>query len=389
SKIEFINLNEISKKNIESNCENRKCLGQKKEFKEQKEFIVKQEQIIELKLNPNKNPLQIQNKIEQRISKTFQLKKELIKNAGLEDKIEPINNGVFQADLLLTEEQANLLIIELQKQQKREQLNRIKRAGNVIFTETKINKRWPLNTPIKYIFDQNIGISEQNQIKQSLIEIQSKTCLKFIETKTKPLETEGHLFYTKIANPTFCGLSYIGQILPANPIYLSFMCGNDTGIALHETLHSLGFQHEQLRSDRDQFINIKWENVNPQQLDFFAISDITKFTSYGLRYDYGSIMHYSNTIASKSPGKPTMTAKLSPFLNDQLMGQRKGLSNSDIEAINKIYCMEDCEDKLVYCGIWATFNLCNQQMWRRVVVYEWIINNCQKSCNKCREEHLK
>uniref|UniRef100_A0A915LIT1 Peptidase M12A domain-containing protein n=1 Tax=Meloidogyne javanica TaxID=6303 RepID=A0A915LIT1_MELJA len=113
------------------------------------------------------------------------------------------------------------------------------------------------------------------------------------------------------------------------------MCGNGSGIALHETLHALG---------------------------------------YGLRYDYGSIMHYSDTIAAQSPGKKTMTAKLAPFLNDPIMGQRKGLSASDIEALNKMYCMPGCEDKLVYCGIWASNNLCNPQMWRRVVVYEWIIS---------------
>lgn len=45
-------------------------------------------------------------------------------------------------------------------------------------------------------------------------------------------------------------------------------------------MHALGFQHEQLRFDRDQFISIQWENVNPQQLDFFAVSDVTKFSRY-------------------------------------------------------------------------------------------------------------
>ena len=100
-------------------------------------------------------------------------------------------------------------------------------------------------------------------------------------------------------------------------------------------------------------MQIQWENVNPQQLDFFAISDVTKFSrhvtftvsngknyslSYGLRYDYGSIMHYSGTIAASNPRKKTMTAKLAPFLNDPLMGQRKGLSTSDVEALNKMYC---------------------------------------------------
>nr|CAD2150250.1 unnamed protein product [Meloidogyne enterolobii] len=280
-KLEPVKLPEIAKKNIESICENGKCLGQKQEFKEQRAVVVKQEQAVELKLNPGKSVVQVQHEVERRVSKTFQLKREILKSAGLEDKVEPANNGVFQADLLLTEEQANSLIVELQKQMSQKLSNSItkhktKRAGNAVFMESSPSQRWPLGVPIQYLFDQNIAINEQNAVKEALSEIQSKTCLQFIETKTKP--TGAHLYYTKVANPTFCGLSYIGQILPANPIYLSFMCGNGSGIALHETLHALGFQHEQLRFDRDQFITIQWENVNPQQLDFFAISDVTKFS---------------------------------------------------------------------------------------------------------------
>ncbi|CAK5013118.1 unnamed protein product [Meloidogyne enterolobii] len=49
-KLEPVKLPEIAKKNIESICANRKCLGQKQEFKEQRAVVVKQEQAVELKL---------------------------------------------------------------------------------------------------------------------------------------------------------------------------------------------------------------------------------------------------------------------------------------------------------------------------------------------------
>jgi astacin len=44
---------------------------------------------------------------------------------------------------------------------------------------------------------------------------------------------------------------------PANPVYLSFACQDPVGVAAHETMHSLGANHEHLRVDRDDFIDVQ------------------------------------------------------------------------------------------------------------------------------------
>ena len=34
---------------------------------------------------------------------------------------------------------------------------------------------------------------------------------------------------------------------------------------LHEMLHSMGFDHEQSRNDRDNFVKIVWDNIQPSK----------------------------------------------------------------------------------------------------------------------------
>ena len=37
------------------------------------------------------------------------------------------------------------------------------------------------------------------------------------------------------------------------------------GIAIHEIIHALGYLHEQQRPDRDSFIRVNYENIDPSE----------------------------------------------------------------------------------------------------------------------------
>jgi hypothetical protein len=59
--------------------------------------------------------------------------------------------------------------------------------------------------------------------------------------------------------------------------------------AIHELGHSIGLIHEHQRPDRDQYIEVRWENMDPARQDGWTILD---FVSTLTTYDVSSIMHY-------------------------------------------------------------------------------------------------
>jgi hypothetical protein len=68
--------------------------------------------------------------------------------------------------------------------------------------------------------------------------------------------------------------------------------------------HALGVYHEQSRSDRDDFVTINVDNIDPKKVGNY---EKTSFTSVGA-YDFGSIMHYGSYYFSANK-KPSMTKK--------------------------------------------------------------------------------
>ena len=61
---------------------------------------------------------------------------------------------------------------------------------------------------------------------------------------------------------------------------------------MHELGHSLGFHHEQSRPDRDDYVTIKWRNVQNGYEFNFQKYNREVIPESGVPYDYGSIMHY-------------------------------------------------------------------------------------------------
>lgn len=137
--------------------------------------------------------------------------------------------------------------------------------------------------------------------------------------------------YIVITDPGNAGVcnSYVGKIGGAQPVNLGAYCG--MGNAVHELGHALGLWHEQSRIDRDQFIRIVTENIDPAMAYNFNKNTTNTGTDIGA-YDYNSIMHYPAYAFSKN-GQPTIVTVPAGIS----IGQRSALSDKDITSIQTLY----------------------------------------------------
>jgi hypothetical protein len=102
---------------------------------------------------------------------------------------------------------------------------------------------------------------------------------------------------------------------------------------VHEMMHALGFGHEHQRPDRDQYVEIKYENILDGNADQFGKYTASQVTTQGTRYDYASLMHYHGNLFSKN-GNATIVSRRRP---GEQLGQYVGLSKIDAQELNMLY----------------------------------------------------
>jgi len=270
------------------------------------------------------------------------------------------NDGLYQGDMVLNPEQMQTL-----------------KHGVFGFGATT-DKLWP--TTIAYEYSDEIAASPKAvaAIQAAIKDYHHYTCLRFVERTNE----ENFLHFYKGGG---CS-SPVGMNGGANRISLAEGCWA-RGTTIHEIAHSLGFHHEQSRPDRDHYIKIHLENINPSNKHNFDLQWDVKLGDSP--YDYRSIMHYDKHAFAKDMDLVTMEAK-DPYYVD-LIGTGSGFSETDVQQLNELYkCPKytgpfppkptpECHDNDPYCELTAMEGDCNDRWLKK-----YYRKLCPLSCGVCQ-----
>ncbi|MBI3207636.1 MAG: hypothetical protein HYZ37_01895 [Candidatus Solibacter usitatus] len=142
----------------------------------------------------------------------------------------------------------------------------------------------------------------------------------------KPRTNETAYVTFRSAPDTVCS-SYVGGWGGNQPINIGAYCS--VGNVIHEIGHTVGFWHEHTRSDRNNYVQVLTQNIDPAYAGNFNIQSYSMNTT---GYDYNSVMHYP-AYAFSINGQPTIVTIPAGIP----IGQRNGLSVSDIAGAKAIY----------------------------------------------------
>lgn len=161
---------------------------------------------------------------------------------------------------------------------------------------------------VQYYYEDGFSQDEIDQIELAMATWEDNCGVSFRETKPKGLygcdRSQDYPLIIYKGRPNGGGHATLGSPEMPEMVLGEF----SQRVILHELGHVLGFHHEHQRPDRDLYITVLWENMEPGVEDQFQAMGVYDPDFLDLPYDYDSVLHYKPLTYSVN-GLPTIKAK--------------------------------------------------------------------------------
>lgn len=211
--------------------------------------------------------------------------------------------------------------------------------------------RWPRGV-VPFVINTNVGQTLRQEIQLAIHEFNSNTNV-MLRPRTADRDYVEFVARTSKELRSAAGRSAVGRQGGRQEVGLLQSTDSpaptetaDKGTVLHEIGHAIGLWHEHQRMDRDEHIEILWQNIDARKKKFLFITLADpKGTNFGRKvtdgidmgpYDPQSIMHYHDTafgeLDASGDELPTLRHK-----RGLPIGGGDSLTAYDIAGINQLY----------------------------------------------------
>ena len=177
---------------------------------------------------------------------------------------------------------------------------------------------------------QIVGINreeDKEKIRAALSELSKETGILFPEYATDLDLYAEHKDGVRIIAGWKYSTSFLGRQGRIQTITLGLTL--EKSVIQHEFMHALGLNHEFTRKDRDEYVDILFENIPERMHRQFDIKEESTDCS---EFDFNSIMMYGSYEISRDSSKTEMTKK-----DGSTFERGPDLSEGDISSVKALY----------------------------------------------------
>ncbi|XP_035225326.1 astacin-like metalloprotease toxin 5 [Stegodyphus dumicola] len=187
------------------------------------------------------------------------------------------------------------------------------------------SRLWP-KAVVPYVISEAYNSHEVDVIENAMRDIHSVSCIRFKRRKNEKA-------YVEVVREKGCR-AVVGYVGRRQKLTLGPGCVWIARV-LHELFHVLGFFHEHTRPDRDDYVIIHENNIKTASMSNFRKMSDAKVTTFGLPYDYASVLHYHDSEFAIDRSQKTIEPKKKVV--GKGIGKALNLSEMDIKKLNKLY----------------------------------------------------